>query len=60
MRPKEKLTPGGILEPVTGKTCLFFTRSNKTSDFLVDGLLHWWHLRRRTLFTSEVSGNQYG
>lgn len=27
MRPKEKLIPGGILEPVTGKTFLFFTRS---------------------------------
>ena len=24
MRPKEKLVPGGILEPVTGKSFLFF------------------------------------
>jgi hypothetical protein len=35
MRPKEKLVPGGILESVTGKTFLFFTGSNKTSDFLL-------------------------
>jgi hypothetical protein len=49
MRPKEKLVPGGILEPVTGKTFLFFTESNKTSDFLVDGLLLWWDMRKEEL-----------
>lgn len=49
MQPKEKLTPGGVLEPVTGKTFLFFTGSSKTSDFLVDGILRWWRVRRRKL-----------
>jgi hypothetical protein len=49
MRPKEKLVPGGILESVTGKTFLFFTSSNKTSDFLVDGLLLWWNSRKEDL-----------
>ena len=49
MRPKEKLVPGGILEPVIGKAFLFFTDSNKTSDFLVDGLLLWWKARKRNL-----------
>jgi hypothetical protein len=47
MRPKEKLIPGGILEPVSGKTFLFFTGSNKTSDFMADGLLLWWREKRR-------------
>jgi hypothetical protein len=51
MRPKEKLIPGGILEPVTGKAFLFFTGSNKTSDFLVDGLLLWWNARKQNLST---------
>jgi hypothetical protein len=46
MRPKEKLVPGGILEPVTGRAFLFYTGSNKTSDFLVDGLLLWWNERQ--------------
>jgi len=49
MRPKEKLVPGGILEPVTGRSFLFFGNSNKTSDFLVDGLLLWWEERRQEL-----------
>ncbi|WP_459935918.1 hypothetical protein [Desulfonatronum parangueonense] len=39
MYTKEKLVPGGILEPVTGKAFIFYTDSNKTSDFMVDGLL---------------------
>jgi hypothetical protein len=39
MRPKEKLVPGGKLEPVDGGSFHFFGTSNKTSDFLVDGLL---------------------
>jgi hypothetical protein len=51
MRPKEKLIPGGILEPATGKTFLFFTSSNKTSDFLADGLLLWWEARKQGLST---------
>ena len=49
MRPKEKLVPGGILEPVTGKAFLFFSDSYKTSDFLVDGLLLWWSERKLDL-----------
>ena len=46
MCPKKKLVPGGILEPVSGRSFLFFGNSNKTSDFLVDGLLLWWEERR--------------
>ena len=49
MRPKEKLVPGGILEPVTGRAFLFFSDSYKTSDFLVDGLLLWWSERKQDL-----------
>jgi hypothetical protein len=49
MRPKEKLVPGGILEPVSGRSFLFFGSSNKTSDFLVDGLLLWWAERKDEL-----------
>lgn len=49
MRPKEKLVPGGILEPVSGKSFLFFGVSNKTSDFLVDGLVLWWEERKHDL-----------
>jgi len=49
MRTKEKLVPGGILEPVTGRSFLFFGNSNKTSDFMVDGLLLWWAERKDAL-----------
>ena len=49
MRGKEKLVPGGILEPVSGRAFLFFTGSHKTSDFLVDGLLLWWEERKKDL-----------
>ena len=49
MLPKEKLIPGGILEPVNGKSFLFFGSSYKTSDFLVDGLELWWTERKRDL-----------
>jgi hypothetical protein len=49
MRPKEKLVPGGILEPVTGRSFLFLTSSYKTSDFMVDGLLLWWNERKTDL-----------
>lgn len=43
MRPKQKLVPGGILEPVSGRSFLFFTGSYKTSDFMADGLQLWWN-----------------
>ena len=49
MQPKEKLVPGGIFEPVSGKSFLFFGNSYKTSDFLVDGILVWWEERRKDL-----------
>ena len=47
MQPKEKLVPGGILEPVSGRSFLFFTDSFKTSDFMADGLLLWWQERKQ-------------
>jgi len=47
MRPKEKLIPGGILEPSSGRTFLFFTNSYKTSDFMVDGIMLWWCERKQ-------------
>ena len=43
MQPKEKLVLGGILEPVSGRSFLFFTSSCKTSDFMADGLMLWWN-----------------
>lgn len=46
---KEKLVPGGILEPVSGKSFLFFGTNYKTSDFMADGLLLWWQHRRQSL-----------
>lgn len=49
MMPKQKLVPGGILEPVSGRSFLFFTSSYKTSDFMADGLLLWWNERRQDL-----------
>jgi hypothetical protein len=49
MQPKEKLVPGGILEPVNGRSFLFFGSSNKTSGFMVDGLLPWWEERKAAL-----------
>lgn len=52
MRSKEKLIPGGILEPVSGRAFLFFTNSYKTSDFMADGLMLWWQERKKDL--SEV------
>ena len=52
MCSKEKLVPGGILEPVTGKSFLFFGTSYKTSDFIVDGLILWWDERKEDL--SEI------
>jgi len=47
MQPKEKLVPGGILEPVSGRSFLFFTDSCKTSDFMADGLMLWWQERKQ-------------
>jgi hypothetical protein len=47
MRTKEKLIPGGILEPVSGRAFLFFTNSYKTSDFMADGLILWWQKRKQ-------------
>ena len=49
MASKEKLIPGGILEPVSGQSFLFFGESHKTSDFMVDGLEMWWELRKSAL-----------
>lgn len=49
MRPKEKLIPGGILEPESGRALLFFTNSYKTSDFIVDGLTLWWKEREQDI-----------
>ena len=51
MMPKEKLVPGGILETASGKAFLFFTESNKTSDFIVDGIELWWNTRKDDLGT---------
>lgn len=47
-----KLTPGGILEVATGRSYLFFTKSNKTSDFIADGIELWWDSRKEALSTS--------
>ena len=41
MASHEKLIPGGILEPVSGQSFLFFGDSHKTSDFMADGLDAW-------------------
>ena len=49
MCPKKKLVPGGILEPVTGRSFIFFGTSYKTSDFIVDGLFLWWEERKHEL-----------
>ncbi|MEZ4528589.1 MAG: hypothetical protein R2941_21965 [Desulfobacterales bacterium] len=49
MRMKEKLIPGGIPEPVSGKTFLFFTGSYKTGDFTADGFFLWWNERKQEL-----------
>ena len=46
MMPKDKLNPGGILEIASGRTFLFFSHSNKTSDFMADGLSAWWEQHR--------------
>jgi len=53
MMPKDKLVPGGVLEISSGKSFLFFTSSNKTSDFLVDGIELWWKSNEKSLSTME-------
>ncbi len=49
MHARDKLAPGGILEVVSGKSFLFFGKSNKTSDFMADGLMLWWEERQSEL-----------
>ncbi len=49
MRVKDKLIPGGVLEPLSGKAFMFFTSGCKTSDFMVDGLTLWWDERKEDL-----------
>jgi len=46
---KDKLVPGGILEPVSGRSFVFFGTNYKTSDFIGDGLLLWWQHKRQEL-----------
>ncbi len=55
MMLKEKMIPGGILEPTTGKAFLFFGNSYKTSDFLADGIDLWWAASQERLkFVSRI------
>jgi len=49
MMPKRKLVPGGVVEPAEGRAFVFFTESNKTSEFVVDGLRLWWAHRKKAL-----------
>lgn len=49
MRVREKLIPGGILEPADGRAFLFFTSGCKTSDFMADGLALWRNGRKADL-----------
>ncbi len=49
MANKAKLIPGGILEPVSGQSFLFFGDNHKTSDFMADGLEAWWEQRKSAL-----------
>jgi hypothetical protein len=46
---KKKLVPGGILEPITGRSFLFFGTNLKTSDFMADGIHLWWEERKHAL-----------
>jgi len=54
MRHEEKLVPGGILEPISGKAFLFFGNSHKTSDLLVDGLFEWYEVRKSDLMQIKI------
>ena len=49
MCDKKKMVPGGVLEPVEGRSFLFFGTHFKTSDFMADGLLLWWEERKHAL-----------
>jgi len=40
---KDKLAPFGILNVMTGLLTILFGVSFETSDFIVDGLEHWWN-----------------
>jgi len=42
MGDKSKLVPLGILEVMSGLLTIIFGVSFETSDFIVDGLEHWW------------------
>ena len=42
MGVKPKLIPFGILDVVAGMLTILFGNSSETSDFIVDGLEHWW------------------
>ena len=44
---KDKLVPGGIVEPASGQSFVFFGTHYETSDFIGDGLLLWWQHRRQ-------------
>ncbi len=46
---KKKLVPAGILEPVSGKSFVFFGTNYKTSDFMADGILLWCQHRKPEL-----------
>lgn len=37
------------LEPVNGRTLLFFGTNSKTSDFMADGIFLWWEARKQAL-----------
>jgi hypothetical protein len=43
------LTLGGILNTKTGEPFLFFTKSNKTSEFMIEGLKLWWAKNKPSL-----------
>ena len=60
MSPKEKLVPGGILEPVTGRSFLFFGTHYKTSDFMVDGIFTMVGGEKAGAFQPETAGHQFG
>jgi len=49
MHHEVKLVPGGILEPVSGKSFLFFGNSAKTADFLADGFEKWYYEKKSDL-----------
>ncbi|AUB35218.1 Transposase [Nostoc flagelliforme CCNUN1] len=39
---KEKYIPCGIVDEDNGQLHIIFGSSYKTSDFIVDNLIHWW------------------